>query len=339
VLIGGLIGTALSYLLFGFARSMPLLFASRLLAGFFGANISTAFAYVADVTTPENRAKGMGLIGAAFGLGFTLGPLVGGELTVLHPSYPGFFAAGLSLTAAIFGFFKLPEPPAAERTGSRVFGFDELRLVLSDGRIGLVLLLSFLAIVAFSSFEVLFIRFGLAEFPDVFGVPEAIASATTEQVLGAAPIAGRYLAFVGILAALIQGGLIRRLVPRFGETSLIVAGPLFLALGLGMVGVASAWWMVLAACALMPFGFGINNPSLNSLLSRASPDAQQGAILGIGQSLASLARLVAPVTAYALFDRYDAHTPFLVAAGLLVLAAAIAAFYRARYGATFQSPS
>src|SRR5580765_3221671 len=110
VLVGGLVGTSAASLLFGFAGSMPLIFASRLLAGFFGANISTAQAYIADVTTQENRAKGMGLIGAAFGLGFTLGPWVGGELAHVSIRAPGFLAAGLSFSAALFGYLTLREP-------------------------------------------------------------------------------------------------------------------------------------------------------------------------------------------------------------------------------------
>src|SRR5262245_6872744 len=143
VLIGGLVGTAASYLLFGLANSMPLLFVSRLLAGFFGANVSTAQAYIADVTTPENRAKGMGMIGAAFGLGFTLGPWIGGELAAISPGAPGFLAAGLSLCAAIFGYLKLPEPARERSGGTRVFRLDQARHAARDARIGIVLLLSF----------------------------------------------------------------------------------------------------------------------------------------------------------------------------------------------------
>src|SRR5688572_1222722 len=158
VLIGGLVGTAASYALFGLADSLVLLFASRLLAGFFGANISTAQAYIADVTTPQNRAKGMGLIGAAFGLGFTLGPLFGGELTRIAPGAPGFFAAGLSLCAAIFGYFRLPEPVRTVQ-GSRVFHATQIRRAFGDPRISTLMLLTFLSVVAFGSFEAMFTRF------------------------------------------------------------------------------------------------------------------------------------------------------------------------------------
>jgi len=335
VLIGGLLGTAVSYLVFGLADSLPWLFASRIAAGFFGANVSTAQAYIADVTTPENRARGMGLIGAAFGLGFTVGPLVGGELTALSPGMPGFFAAGLSLVAAIFGFLKLTEPSRGRRASARVFGFGQLRAALSDGRIGILLALSFLAIFAFSCFESMFTNFGLAVFPDVFHVPRAISDATFQEVMRAAPIAGRYLAAVGVISAVIQGGLIRRLVPRFGETRLAIAGPFLLGLALLVVGVAPSWGVVIAGCTLMPVGFGLNNPALHGLLSRASPLDEQGAYLGMNQSFASLARMAGPLSAGYLFQSLGPRSPFVAAALVLFLATAIALVYRARYGASF----
>src|SRR5262249_48531049 len=131
VLIGGLVGTAASYVLFGLANSMPLLFASRILAGFFGANISTAQAYIADVTAPENRARGMGLIGAAFGLGFTLGPWIGGELAHVSIHAPGFLAAGRAFSAAGFGSPTPHWPEWGEGSSARLFhrghGPDPLR--------------------------------------------------------------------------------------------------------------------------------------------------------------------------------------------------------------------
>lgn len=334
VLIGGLLGTSASYVLFAFSNSMPLLFVSRLLAGFFGANVSTALAYIADVTTPENRAKGMGLIGAAFGLGFTFGPLIGGELTRFSPHYPGYFAAGLSLVAAIFGYVKLVEPPKS-RAGSRVFGMSQVRHAASDARIGVLFVLSFLSIMAFSNFEAMFARFGLAVFPEQFGVPISVAEATREQLMAAAPITGRYLCLVGILSAIIQGGLIRPLVPRFGEPTLAVVGQFVLGVALLVLGLANSWTMVIVGCLLMPLGFGLNNPSLNGLISRATPPDEQGAYLGLNQSVASLARMSGPPLAGLVFHAIGPHAPFLVGAGVLLVAALLANGYRSRFGASF----
>ncbi len=337
VLIGGLLGTCGSYILFGFANSMPLLFAARLLAGFFGANVATAQAYIADVSSERDRAKGMGIVGAAFGLGFTFGPLLGGELVGFSMRAPGFVAAGFSLAAATFAFFKLQATGAATGGGgSRLFGTETLRRALTDRRIGMVLVLYFLAILSFSGFESMFIRYGLAKFPATFGVEASIEESSMDQILAAAPIAGRYMFIIGLMAAAIQGGLIRRLVPRFGETRLIVAGPFFLGLAFLIIGAASVWPVVLVGCALMPFGFGVNNPSLNSLLSRAAPAENQGAYLGLNQSLGSLARVMGPLMAGTVFTRLGPDWPFYVSAMLLAGATLLAIGYRARYGRSFE---
>jgi MFS family permease len=314
---------------------MAMLFVSRILAGFFGANVSTAQAYIADVTEPKDRAKGMGMIGAAFGLGFTLGPWIGGELTAYSVRLPGFLAAALSISAALFGYVKLREPRTHSKTASRVFGFDQVRTAFSNPRIGTLYLLFFLSIFSFAAFESMFTLYGLAVFPDVFNLPVGVEQPTREQVLAAAPIVGRYMGLIGVMSAVIQGGLIRRLVPRFGETRLVVAGPFLLGLSLLIIGLATSWWVVIAGCALMPFGFGINNPSLNSLVSRATPEQQQGAYLGLNQSLGSLARMSGPVLAGLLFDNRGPASPFLAAAAILFVCTVVAAVYRSRFGASF----
>lgn len=348
VLVGGLIGTALAYLAFGYsdevarflfgAEAAPrqvlyVLFASRMLAGFFGANISTANAYIADVTTPENRTKGLGLIGAAFGLGFTLGPALGGELARYSIHAPGLAAAGLSLAAALFGWLKLPEP--VRRGGSRAYGGEQLRHALADTRIGGVLLLSFLFVTAFAGFESMFILFGLANFPSYFGMETAIEQATMAQKMAAAPYAGRYLFVVGIISAIIQGGLIRRIAPRFGETRLVVAGPALLGLGLAIVGLAPSFAWVIVGCVVMPFGFGLSNPSVSSLLSRAAPVEEQGAFLGLQQSVASLARMVGPMLAGLVFSLQGSRAPFVVSALVLVLGALVGLWYHRTHAASF----
>lgn len=339
VLVGGLIGSAASYALFAYADTLGLLFASRLLAGFFGANISSAQAYIADVTTEENRAKGMGLLGAAFGLGFTFGPLLGGVLSGMHadpatlPPAPGLAAAGLSLAAALFGALTLVEPARQPGSG-RVFSFDAVREASAEPRIGLMILLNFLNIFAFACFEGMFTRFGLALFPEQFGQSGPIEHATQADILKAAPIAGYYLFGIGIVSALIQGGFIRRLVPRYGETLLAMVGPLLLALAMAGIGAAPSWTMVLIACGLMPFGFGLSNPSVNSLLSRAAPKERQGAFLGINQSAASLARMSGPPLAGLCFA-VSPRLPFFLAAGVLLLAFLIGQHYHRRYAASF----
>lgn len=355
VLVWGLVGTALSYLVFGFSDevagwlvrsfagadasvdrwTLGVLFVSRSLAGFFGANVSTASAFIADVTTPENRAKGMGLVGAAFGLGFTIGPAVGGELSQVSIELPGIVAASLSFAAALFGAVTLKEPARGPHKSTRLYGLDQVRGALAKPQIGWALALAFCAVFAFSAFESMFILFGLAKFPTYFGMDHAVEHATRDEMFAAARYAGRYLFVVGMISALIQGGLIRRLVPRYGETRLAVVGPFVLALGLAVVGGASTFAWVIVGCVLLPCGFGLNNPSVGSLISRSSPVDQQGAYLGLQQSLASLARLSGPALAGVIFERFGPRSPFFAAAGVLLLATALAYAYHRRFGASF----
>lgn len=355
VLVWGLVGTALSYLVFGFSDevagllsrvwpnepppldrlTLGVLFVSRSLAGFFGANVSTASAYVADVTTPENRAKGMGLIGAAFGLGFTIGPAFGGELSQVSIELPGIVAAALSLSAATFGWFMLKEADRGPHKSTRLYGFDQVRGAWKDPRIGWALAMGFLAVFAFSAFESMFILFGLAKFWTYFGMDQAIEHASRDQILAAARYAGRYLFVVGLISAFIQGGLIRRLVPRFGETRLAIVGPALLAIALAVIGGAPTFAWVIAGCVLLPCGFGLNNPSVGSLISRSAPVDQQGAYLGLQQSLASLARTLGPPLAGVLFAVSGPSSPFFAASALLVLATLLAWVYHERYAANF----
>ncbi|MBI5433840.1 MAG: MFS transporter [Planctomycetes bacterium] len=359
VLVWGLVGTAISYLVFGLSDqvaaalirlwpseppaldrlTLGVLFVSRSLAGFFGANVSTASAFIADVTTPENRAKGMGLIGAAFGLGFTIGPAVGGELSQVSIEAPGIVAAALSLAAATFGWWMLKEVDRGPHKSTRLYGFDQVRGALRDQRIGGALAMGFLAVFAFSAFESMFILFGLAKFPTYFGMEQAVEHATRDQTFAAARYAGRYLFVVGMISALIQGGLIRRLVPRYGETRLAIAGPALLALGLAVVGGAPTFAWVIVGCVLLPCGFGLNNPSVGSLISRASPIDQQGAYLGLQQSLASLARMLGPALAGIVFDLWGPRSPFFSAAAALLLATLLAWVYHKRYAASFARAS
>ena len=164
---------------------------------------------------------------------------------------------------------------------------------------------------------------------------DSIEHATMDDVLKAAPYTGRYLGAIGILSAIIQGGLIRRLVPRFGETSLALAGQAVLALALLVLGLSQSWGIVLLGCILMPFGFGLNNPSLSGLISRATPSDQQGAFLGLNQSLGSLARMTGPPLAGEAFQHIDPHAPFLLGAAVLGLSVFLAYGYHRRFGATF----
>jgi MFS transporter, DHA1 family, tetracycline resistance protein len=330
VLLAGLLGTAAAYVAFALAGSMAELFMARAAAGFCGATVPIAQAYIADVTAPAQRAQGMGLVGAAFGIGFTFGPLFGGELAALDHRLPGVVAAGTSLAAAAFGFFFLGEPVRRERRA----GMASLRRLIAEApRLRLLIGAYFLAILAFSAFETMFTPYGMSQFPDVYGLDHGIDRASEAQILAAAPRAGRYLFGIGILSALIQGTLTQRLVRRFGETRLAVAGPLILGASFAVIGGASylpfgvwqRWAVVLAGCALMPIGFGAQNPSLQGLISKAAGDGEQGAALGLAQSAASLARVLGPPAGGWIFaTALGPASPFLGGAGVLIVAALLA---------------
>lgn len=313
VLLIGLFGSFGSYLLFAFADSIPLLFASRIFAGFFGANIATAQAYVADVTTPENRAKGMGLIGAAFGIGFVFGPPIGGWLAHVSPSAPGLFAAALSLCAFLFGATRLkeshrPGDPSARRT----FGLPDVKRALGSGRLAALMVGYFVITACFSSFESTYFNLG-----------RIVLEYETWQM-------GLLLGAAGLFSAAVQGGMIHRLVKRHGERALLVAGPLLL--GLGYFGVAYAEQVApfLGASLVVGLAYGLCNPPLTALLSKNAAPAAQGATLGIAQSFSSLGRVVGPLAAGAAWD-VDIRLPYLICGAVLIGVALGFQLYRRRF--------
>src|SRR6266446_4475162 len=218
ILLISLLGTSLGFLILGFAGTLWMLFLGRIIDGISGGNISTAQAYIADVTTKEDRAKGMGLIGAAFGLGFVFGPAIGGILSRWGINVPFLFAGGLAFANAILLYFTLPEtvtkdhPARASAATGR--GWKELLDALRQTRLAFVLTIYFLSIVAFSMMTTVFSLFMMFR-------------------LGYdAWHSGWIFAFVGIVSALVQGGLIGKLVRRFGEPTLVIVGSLFFTVSL-----------------------------------------------------------------------------------------------------------
>jgi MFS transporter, DHA1 family, tetracycline resistance protein len=309
ILLMSISGSCLSYLLFAvavWARSLPLLFGSRLIAGIMAANLATAQAYIADVTTPENRAKGMGLVGAAFGLGFVFGPALGGWL-----SQPGFspvmvpaVAAGLCLFNVLLAAFRLPESLPAEARAAvpeRRRGLRAMATALADPRIARLVQLLFLVTFAFTMMEWTLTLFVAGRFH--FERKDA----------------GYLFAALGVLIAIVQGGLVGRLVKRVGEAHLVVAGTLMMAVALALIPTTHSVPSLMAVMALLALGNGINNPSLSSLTSRAVDATEQGGILGAAQGFSSLARAVGPFCAGWLFDLGIAY-PYLGAAAVMTVA-------------------
>jgi len=283
VLLVSIIGTGIGFLIIGFASTLWMLFAGRILDGITGGNISTAQAYIADVTTKENRARGMGLVGAAFGLGFVFGPAIGGILSHWGISVPFIFAASLAFANAILLYFTLPETVTSDHparvSAARGRSWSQVFSALKQPRLGFVLTIYFLFIVSFSIMSTVFSLFTMFS----FGYD---ASHT-----------GYLFAYVGVIGAIIQGGMIGRLAKTFGELTLVVIGSLLFGLSLFLLpftGAHTGLLTLLVVGGAFAVGNALSTPSLTSLASKSASEAEQGVVLGVTQSVASLARAVGP---------------------------------------------
>lgn len=283
ILFVSILGSAVGYFVIGIAGTLALVFLGRIIGGVTGANISTAQAYIADVTSKENRAKGMGLFGAMFGLGFILGPAIAGILSKYGVHVPFYCAAGLSLANAIALYFVLPETVtriqhAAEKRPNR---FVELVSSLREKTFGSLNLLYFLLITSFSIMTYAFVLFTGHRF-----------GYNAEQN-------GYLFAFVGVIAIIGQGVLFNRMVGKFGEPPMIVMGcVLMIGSFFAMPYLGPAWGGLtglLIVCTTMSIGNALASPAITSLVSKISADHQQGSALGVLQSGASLARAVGPM--------------------------------------------
>lgn len=296
VLFWSIIGTGVGFTIMGSATALWMLFAGRILDGITGGNISTAQAYIADATSPEDRAKGMGLIGAAFGLGFIFGPVIGGLLTKWGTSTPFYFAAGLAFANATLLYFTLPETVTAEGSAVRAAagrGWSVIWRYLAHRRFALVVAIYFLFVVAFSIMTTTFAFYTMYRF-----------NYSAEQN-------GYLFAYIGIISVAIQGVLIGRLVRRSGELPLVIAGAALLAGGLFLLPTISpangGLTALLPVLALFAIGNSLAMPSLTTLSSKLAGAEEQGEVLGVTQSAASLARVVGPVVGAFLI--YSASAP------------------------------
>ncbi len=385
VLMVGLAGSTISYALFGFATSLgregqmlgmsalTWLFITRIGAGIAGATISTAQAYIADVTGPKERAKGMALIGAAFGIGFTFGPLLGAGFVSSQPTLdlnapqiavveaqaselpleqlvsklretgpldkvqesalrgylenttvkeqgiklnaapsaaPGYVAAVLSLLALLTSIFFLPESlkPDSAPSQSHWLNPGKLTQAFRQPKIAIILLSIFLSTFAFAQFE-------------------STLSLLTQRLGMAARHNFFVFAYIGFILTISQGFLVRRLVPRLGEYRMGLAGAILMAIGLALIGFASINGSRAFLYAVLPVsvvGFSALTPSLQSLLSRLTAATAQGSILGVGQSISSLARILGPMLGLVLEEKNSALPYFsgavmMLLGGLLVM--------------------
>lgn len=302
ILLVGLCMTAISYVLFGLATSLTLLFISRLLGGIGGANISAAQAYIADVTKPEERARGMGLIGAAFGLGFVFGPVMGGLLVEHGYHVPGFAAAALSTIALVTAIFFLPESHTDRSSTQHVYPHHALGAALRRPHTALLLALFFLVTFGYANIYATFPMISTREF-----------GFTDRQV-------GYLFGFIGLIGALVQGGLIRPLTGRYSERLLFRIGAACTMVGLVLIpysGHSTA--LLLAVLVVLSFGSGLINPTTLSMISKSAEASDQGGVLGINQSMGALARSLGPVWGAFVFQSFGHPWPFLTGGIVLLL--------------------
>jgi multidrug resistance protein len=314
VLLASIVGSSIGFLIMGLAGSLWLLFAARITDGITGGNISTAQAYIADVTPPEKRSSGMGLIGAAFGLGFILGPAIGGLLSHVSLGAPFIFAAALAACNAVGIYFLLPESLSREHRASARERESVIKVFRESGN-------KQLAAVSATYF------FGTVG----FALLTAIYPLFTEARLGFDATHNGYIfAYLGIIGAIIQGGLIGRLSKRFGDKSLAVAGTFILTASLFLLPMSSTLTILLLASTGFAIGNSFVTPTLNAMASRSVNASWQGRVLGVMQSAASLARIIGPVVGGVLLSQQDrssssyGRAPFWTAGVIMFVALIVA---------------
>ncbi len=300
ILVFSLAGTVISFVMLAVAHGLAMLFLARMVDGLSGGNISTARAYVADITEPKDRARAYGLIGAAFGLGFILGPAIGGLLARWGLAVPIWAAAFITLVAMVFAILWLPETVHRAHAG---FGnpFVYLPAMLGRAHVGRMLVIDFLYWFAFSIFQTTFALFAAYR----FGF-DAIRT-------------GYFFSAFGVLGAVVQGGFIRPVVRLYGDKAVFLAGLGISALGL--VAAAYSGSVLVFTMTLVPLalGMGFGHPTVASLVSRAGRADEQGRIQGAASAVESLGRTIGPVWGNASLQHVSVATPYVSAAGFLML--------------------
>jgi len=313
VLIFSQAGTLAGLLITGFAPAMIYVYVARVIDGLTGGNISVAQAYLSDITDEQNRARGLGIVNASFGLGFVFGPAFGSLVASLYgPRIPFFAAAVVSLLTILLSIFLLPESLPAERRKleqaaganvSRGRGFDLLRVPA----VALILFVAFGSQFAFFSFQTVYVLW--AErliFP-------GLSQAVVQQAIGA------ILTFVGVCGIVTQFWLVGPWVRRFGEKKLVVGGNLSRAAAFAAMALSPALIVVVLAIPFLAIGGGVALPALIALLTYAAPPGQRGQVIGLHQSVAAIGSILGPVLSGFLFQNVGPNAPMLAAATLMGL--------------------
>ncbi|MDO8847115.1 MAG: MFS transporter [Coriobacteriia bacterium] len=309
ILLLSILGTAIGFVVLALANSLPLLFLSRVIDGLTGGNINVAQAYIADVTDHKERGKAMGLIGAAFGLGFVVGPVTGGLLSDISYSAPAWAGAAISVVNLAAVTLFLPESLSSEARARlvalkrKVFDLAGLRHAIKHRRVGPILTIRAVTGVSFALFETMFSLWALA----------ALGFKASQT--------GIFLGYIGVLSVIVQAGLIGRLTKRFSDDALLLGG-------VGLSGVSLLAWafvpnVLLLVLVVVPLSLGlaVSSTVMTSALSKAVGADEVGGVLGAQTSIMSLTRVVAPIIGGFLLQHATVWSPGLLA-GLLTLAMA-----------------
>jgi MFS transporter, DHA1 family, tetracycline resistance protein len=300
VLIFSLAGTVLSFVMLAMAQTITMLFIARIVDGLSGGNISTARAYVADITEPKDRSRAFGIIGAAFGLGFILGPALSGLLAPVSYTAPIWAAAAITAVATLMAVFWLPETVHRASAASNI-SLRSIGPMLRRPHVRRVLAIDFVYWLAFAVFQTTFALFVAHRFGFDAGQT------------------GYFFAAFGVLGAIVQGALIRPIVGRIGDKTTFILGLICSAVGL--VAATLTHSVTLFALALVPLalGIGFGHPTMSSMVSRVARDDEQGRVQGAASAIESLGRAIGPVWGNASLQRFGDGMPYISAAGFLMM--------------------
>jgi len=310
VILVSLLGTVASFIVLAFADSIEMIYAARALAGFFAASIGTAQAVVTDVTPPSDRAGGMGIIGAAFGAGMIVGPVLGGYTAQIDEKAPFYSVAALAAVNFVLAWFRLPEsrPVALEAPNWKALRQTfiptpvRVAMMVHDRRIALYLYFFFHL---FSAFAVL----------------EALITLYAGKQFGMQPLdVGQLFLWIGVVLFVTQGVLLRRLVAAVGESRLVALGMFTMAIGLAAVAWAPSFGWLYLVGTLIAFGNGITFPAFTSLYSKACEAENAGELLGQSQAMATTGRIVGPVLGGLVMQNWSLEAPFLIAGAMMLVA-------------------
>ena len=309
---------AMGYVVFAFTHSYLMLLASRVIAGIGGSSIGVAQAYIADVTTRENRSKGMGLIGAAFGLGFVFGPLIGGLLSSYGYAVTGYVAAGFSLMAFLLTILYLPESLkqkeeaedlSAHSQRRKLFDFAAMKKILQKPDLAVLILLFFILTFSFANIYGTFALLGL-------------------KVYGFTDMQNGYMyGIVGLSSAIIQGGLIGRINKLMSKKMILTIGSILMMLSLAMIPYAGTFLGLAIVSIVLSYGTGTFQPTVLSLIYEVTSETEQGITLGINQSLSSFARVLGPLWGGFAFEYLGYPFPFLTGAVFTFIIFLLTVFY------------